>query len=69
MDKYCVAEKTISQDRWRYKKKFSNPIDSEELKRYYTGVESAIRGLHIYPPTTPRSAEKKLRILTATRVL
>lgn len=32
MDKYCVAEKTISQDRWRYKKKFSNPIDSEELK-------------------------------------
>lgn len=32
MDKYCVAEKTISQDRWRYRKKFSNPIDNGELK-------------------------------------
>ena len=32
MDKYCVAEKTISQDRWRYRKKFSNPIDNDELK-------------------------------------
>ena len=32
MDKYCVAEKTISQDRWRYRKRFSNPIDNGELK-------------------------------------
>lgn len=32
MDKYYVAEKTISQDRWRYRKKFSNPIDNCELK-------------------------------------
>ena len=32
MDKYCVAEKTISQDRWQYRKKSYNPIDNGELK-------------------------------------
>lgn len=32
MDKYCIEEKTVIQDRWRYRKKFANPIDSGKTK-------------------------------------